>query len=132
MNKLFKPLHFLAVIALFITACGTQVVQAEPVQSESVPTNGYQAVLGKSLNDTDVVDFITRNNCTSSGPFWLCRSAGLALWSDRDQMIKTAYLYISNAEGFTDYEGELPFGLTSNDTMADVEQKYGCLVMDTY
>jgi hypothetical protein len=125
MNKLFKNLSILAAIALFITACGAQVVQAEPVGANTMATASYQAVLGKSLNNKDVADFVSSNNCTPSGQFQLCQSAGLSLWTDREQMINTAYLYISDADGFTSYKGELPFNLASNDTMATVEQKLG-------
>jgi hypothetical protein len=127
MNKLFKNLSILAVIALFITACGAQMVQAQP-EEQSAPkatTTTYQAVLGKSLNNKDVADFIASNNCTSSGPFQLCQSVGVVLWADADQAIKTAYLYLSNSDEFAAYKGELPLGLASGDTMASVEQKLG-------
>jgi hypothetical protein len=125
MNKFFNALSILAVIALFATACGAQVVQAQPEERAAPKAVTYDAVLGKSVNAHDVADFIVSNNCTSSGQFQLCQSVGLAFWADADQTIKTAYLYITNSEGFTAYRGELPLGLSSNDTMATVEQKLG-------
>jgi hypothetical protein len=125
MNKLFKNLSILAAIALFITACGAQNVQAQPVEQSAPKAATYQAVLGKSLNNNDVADFIASNNCNPSGPFQLCPSVGVVLWADADQTIKTAYLYISNSDEFAAYKGELPLGLASNDTMAGVEQKLG-------
>ncbi len=125
MNKLFKTLSILAVITLFITACGAQAVQAEPAQAESVLVASYQALLGKSLNDKDVADFIASNRCTGDTQFQLCKAVGMALWINSDKMVRTVYLNLNNADGFAAYKGELPFGLASNDTMARVEQKFG-------
>jgi hypothetical protein len=125
MNKFLNTLSILAAIALFSTACGAQVVQAKPEKRNIVKAVTYDAMLGKSVDTNDVADFIASNNCIPSGQFQLCQSVGLALWADADQMIKTAYLYISNSDDFTEYRGELPLGLTPNDTMATVEQKFG-------
>ncbi len=125
MNKLFRTLSILAAMALFITACSAQAVQAQSEERAAPKAVTYQAVLGKPADAKDVADFIASNNCTPSGQFQLCQSVGLALWADSDQTIKTAYLYISNSDDFTAYRGELPFGLVSNDTMANVEQKFG-------
>ena len=125
MNKFFNTLYILAALTLISTACGAQVVRAQPEERTAPKAATYEAMLGKSMNTSDVADFITSNNCTSSGQFQLCQSVGLALWADADQTVKTAYLYISNADDFTAYSGELPLGLASNDTMAMVEQKFG-------
>ena len=122
MNKFFKTLSLLAVIAFFATACIPPVVdvaQAAPAAA------GYQTMLGRSVSDQAVADFIANNNCTQTGSFQICQPAGLALWTDADQIVKTAYLYLSNSEGFTAYNGALPLGLLRNDTMASVEQKLG-------
>jgi hypothetical protein len=124
-NKHFKNLSILAAIALFITACGAQVVQAQPEEQLAPKATTYLAVLGKSLNDNDVADFIASNNCTPSGSFQLCPSLGVVLWADADQAIKTAYLYLSNSDEFAAYKGELPFDLASSDTRIKVEQKLG-------
>jgi hypothetical protein len=125
MNKFFNTLSILAAITLFSTACGAQVVQAQPEERVVPKAATYEAMLGKSVNTNDVADFIASNNCTSSGQFQLCQSVGLALWADADQTIQTAFLYLSNANDFTAYRGELPLGLVPNDTMATVEQKFG-------
>jgi hypothetical protein len=122
MNKLFKNLSILATIALFITACGAQVVQAQPEVLRKAAT--YQAVLGKSLNDKEVADFIASNKCAGDAQFQLCKAVGMALWINSDKMVKTVYLNLNNADGFAAYKGELPLGLASNDTMATVEQKF--------
>jgi hypothetical protein len=124
MNKLFKTLSMLTAIAFFAIACAPQIVsvaQAAPAEAS------YQAMLGKSVRDQAVADFIASNDCTQSGAFQLCRPAGLALWTDANQVVKTAYLYPSNSNGFVAYRGELPLGLAPNDTMASVEQKLGGL-----
>jgi hypothetical protein len=123
MNKFFKTLSILVTLMLFITACGPPAVQAEPARAESVPTTSYQAVLGKSLNDMDVADFIVNNNCSSAAEFQLCKEAGVALWMDVNQVVKTVYLYAGNVDGFRRYRGPLPYGLSFYDPMWRVEEK---------
>jgi hypothetical protein len=119
MNKFFKNLSILAAIALFATACGAQTVQDQPEEKGTA----YQAILGKSLNNEDVVNFITSNNCSPASQFQLCSEAGIALWSDANQIVKMVYLYSGNTEGFRRYRGELPFGLSFYDPMWRVEEK---------
>jgi hypothetical protein len=125
MNKFFKPLSILAAIALFATACGAQAVQAQPEEQAAPKAATYQTVLGKSVSDKEVADFIASNNCSNAGQFQLCNDAGIALWLDSGKVVETVYLYPASADGFVAYKGELPFGLASNDTMATVEQKFG-------
>ncbi len=125
MNKIFNPLYTLlalVVIALVLSACSPAVVnvaQAAPAAAS------YQAILGKPASDVSVADFIASNNCSSSGAFELCPGAGLALWMDKDQIVKAAYLYARATGDFSAFGGDLPFGLTAADTRADVEQKLG-------
>jgi hypothetical protein len=125
MNKNFIILNILAAIVLFATACGAQVVQAQSAEKAAPEAAGYEAVLGKSLNDQDVVDFIARNRCSSTGQFQLCGGAGMALWTSQDQKIETVYLYPNKSADFQAYKGTLPLGLSANDTMASVEEKFG-------
>jgi hypothetical protein len=123
MNKLFKTLSLLAVMAFFATACipsAVDVVQAAPVEVVD-----YQAVLGKSVGDQEVADFIVRNNCSSAAQFQLCRSVGMTLWTDSNQKIQSVFLYPGDRDGFTAYQGQLPLGLTFTDTMEMVEEKLG-------
>ena len=125
MNKAFKTATIIAAIALFITACGAQVARAQPEEQALAKAITYESVLGRSLKDRRVASFIANNNCNPSGPFQLCPSAGFALWADKDHVIKSAYVYISNTKGFEPYKGGLPFDLESNDTMMNVEEKLG-------
>src|SRR5688572_18541412 len=91
MNKLFKTLSLLAAIAFFATACSPQIAQA----AEPVPAAvGYRAILGKSVSEQAVADFIA-SNCTLSGSFQYCRPAGLALWVDANQTVRLVYLYLN-------------------------------------
>src|SRR5687768_7516724 len=119
MNKLFQILSILATLALFATACGAQVVQAAPEAA------AYEAVLGKSLHDQAVADFIVSNNCSSIGQLQMCNDAGMALWTGQGQTVDTVYLYPNKTHDFGAYIGALPLGLSSNDTMASVEYKFG-------
>lgn len=125
MNKLFKIFSLLAAIALFTTACGAQIVQAQPAEAAAPKAITYEAVLGKPVGDQEVADFIVRNNCSSAAQFQLCRSAGMALWIDSDQKVQNVFLYPGDSDGFAAYSGELPLGLTFTDTMEMVEQKLG-------
>lgn len=126
MNHESKVITLLALmaIALFATACAPQVAQAESAGANPVAAT-YQDVLGMSLNNKSVADFVARNNCANSGTFELCKNAGMALWLDADRVVKTVYLYPAGTNGFTPYQGELPFNLSADDTMAAVEQKLG-------
>jgi len=128
MDKLFKTLSILAAIPLLIAACGAWVVQAEP--AGNVTTASYPVVLGKSLNDQEVVNFIASNDCSPAHQFQLCKDAGMALWTDSDQIVKTVYMYSGNADGFRRYRGELPFGLSFYDPMWRVEDKLRGLEAD--
>jgi hypothetical protein len=127
MNKRFQilTLSVLTILALFATACGAQVVRAEPAAAEqAVPKAvSYEAILGKSVNDKAIANFIA-GNCTESGSLQVCPAAGIALGAGSDQIVRVAHLYIDKP-GFASYKGELPLGLSSNDTMADVEYKLG-------
>ena len=125
MNNRFQILITFAAIALFITTFSAFVVQAQSSERAVPEAATYEAVLGKSLEDTDVADFIASNRCSSTDRFQLCNAAGLALWSGQGQKIVTAYLYPNKTRDFAAYKGTLPLGLSANDTMASVEVKFG-------
>jgi hypothetical protein len=125
MQKMFSIFHVLVVLTCYSTACSAPVVQAGPSEQAAPSADRYQAMLGQRVHANDVVDFIASHKCTPSGEFQLCQSAGLAFWTDADQIVQIVYLYVSNSDDFTSYKGELPFDLTANDTMANVEQKMG-------
>ena len=119
----FKTPSFLIVIALFLTACASPSVQAEAAKVDPAATASYQAVIGKSLNDKDVANFIAINHCVSATQFQLCQEAGIALWLDTHQIVKMVYLCLNNVNGFGAYKGELPFGLKFYDNLGAVEYK---------
>jgi hypothetical protein len=119
MNKSYPILSIVVAITLFATTFGALVVQAAPKAA------AYEAVLGKSLNDQDVTDFIATNRCSSAGQFQTCGTAGLALWIGQNQKVETVYLYPNKIDQFAAYTGKLPLGLSSDDTMASVETKFG-------
>ena len=123
MNKHIKSLNIFAAITLFITACGTQAAQAQPAGPAVPEAITYKTVLGKSLNDKEVVDFIASNNCSSADQFQVCKEVGMALWTDAEQMVVTVHMYLNNDAGFVPYKGDLPFGLKFYDTQGAVEYK---------
>ena len=108
----------MAVMVLFVTACGAPAAQAAPAAAS------YKAVLGKQISDNNVADFIA-SNCSSATQFQLCQDAGMALWIDPSQKVNTVYLYALGANGFAPYDGALPFGINAKDSMANVEEKLG-------
>jgi hypothetical protein len=105
------------VSALFITSCSAQSVQAA-----SKPAL-YEALLGKSLADQEVIDFIATNDCSAAGQLRLCHEMGLALGLNSNRVVQTVFLYVEDTDGFKAYQGELPFGLKNNDSRAVVETK---------
>jgi hypothetical protein len=125
MNKSFPILSILVAITLFATSYGALVFQSQSVVKAAPNAATYEAVLGKSLNEKEVADFILSNHCSSTGQFQLCKNIGMALWLDSGQTVKSVLLYPASVDGFTAYKGALPLGLASNDTMAAIEQKFG-------
>jgi hypothetical protein len=123
LNKFLKAIGILSTMPLLIVACNLQTVQAQPEEQTTSKAVTYKTVLGKSLTDNEVVDFIVNNNCSSAIQFRFCQDVGMALWTDANQFVKMVYLYSGNAEGFKRYRGELPFGLTFYDPMWRVEEK---------
>jgi len=125
MNKRFQILITFAAIALFAATFGALVVQAQPSERTAPAAASYEAVLGKSLDDSDVADFIASNRCSGTGQFQLCNPAGMALLIGEGQKVETVYLYPSTTADFAAYKGNLPLGLSAKDTMANVEDKFG-------
>ena len=120
MNTLARVLYVFAAIPLLISGCVGLPAQA---REEKPKVAVYETIIGKSLTDEVVVDFISSNDCSSANQFLLCQTAGMALWVDSNQMVETVYLYLNKADGFQPYKGELPFGLKFYDTLGAVEYK---------
>jgi hypothetical protein len=125
MNKNYPILVISAAITLFAATFGALVVQAQPAERTSPAAASYEAVLGKSLDDTSVADFIASNRCAGTGSFQLCSLAGMSLLIGEGQKIETVTLYPKGSAGFAAYNGTLPLGLSAGDTMASVEDKFG-------
>jgi hypothetical protein len=123
MNKPFNTFTILVAIALASMGCSVLVVQAQPRdQAPSTPAP-YEAWLGKSLTDQEVIDFIVMNRCSSEERLRLCKEMGLALGVNSDQVVETVFLYLEDTDGFTAYQRELPYRLRINDTREAVETK---------
>ena len=127
MNAFVRVLSILAAIPLLIHGCGEQPVQEEKAAPKVAV---YQSILGKSLTDEAVADFLASNTCSRINDFELCKDAGMALWTDSDQIVKMVYLYSGTVDGFRRYRGELPFGLSFYDPMWKVEKKLSELNAD--
>ena len=123
MNTFRKTLVILAALSLLTSACGGRLVQAESAEATPIAVISYRVVLGKSLQDPDVSDFIASNHCAPAVQFQLCKDIGVTLWVDANQTVNTVYLYAGDAESFRRYRGELPYGLTFYDPMWRVQEK---------
>jgi hypothetical protein len=125
MNKRFQILIALAAITLFAATFGALAVRAQPAERAAPKAASYEAVLGKSLADRDVADFLASNRCSSTDRFQLCNAAGMALLIGESQKVETVYLYPGTIPGFAAYKGTLPLGLAADDTMASIQEKFG-------
>ncbi len=123
MDALRKLCGLLASIPLLLSACAAQPAQAAKEDSARQTDAVYALMLGKSVTDPAVADFLTRNHCDSVDQFRICKETGMALWLASDQTVETVYLYVNNSDGFEPYKGDLPFGLRFYDTMGAVEYK---------
>jgi hypothetical protein len=125
MNMLVKFPSFLVAMALFLTACTSQSVHAQPAKADTTATAIHDVLLGKSLSDQEVANFIANNDCSAVELFQLCRSAGMVLVMDADQKVESVILYPGKDDGFAAYQGPLPYDLRFTDTMEMVEEKLG-------
>lgn len=123
MSTRFNVFSILIAISLLISGCGALPAQIRQEERAVSKAPVYESILGKSLNDDVVTDFITGNSCSRVEQFLLCKTVGMALWTDSNQVVETVYLYLNNTNGFAAYVGELPFGLKFYDTLGGVEYK---------
>ena len=123
MKKFYETLMILAILSLLVTACGIRALPAQPEEQFVQKSASYEVVLGKSMTDKAVIDFIVNHNCYSADQFQLCKEIGMAWWTGSDQVVRTIYLYAGGYEGFKRYQGELPFSLTFYDPMWRVQEK---------
>jgi hypothetical protein len=125
MNQLIKRLTIWIALPLLIIGCDIKATSA-PREVHAIPKEtAYEDILGKSITDRFITDFLTSNHCSGANQFRLCVDVGLALWLDSNQVVETIYLYVNTSDGFEPYQGELPFGLKFYDTLGAVEYKLG-------
>jgi hypothetical protein len=129
MNQLFKILG-LIVFTLVTTSCSTRFLRTDPSDQTAAKVPLYKEMLGKSLTDKEVAEFIANNHCSVTMPYVYCKEVGIDLLVDSDQIVVSVFLYLNKAPGFvpnegdyTPYKGELPFGLKFYDTLEAVEHK---------
>ena len=121
--KFYRLLCIFLVNFIFVTGCGALTFQLETDEKNIFAKREYQILLDKFLSDGEVVNFISTNNCVSAEGFYLCREAGIAFWVDSMQVVKMVWLYSWSADGFSQYHGELPYGISFYDPMWLVIQK---------
>lgn len=124
MRQLYWYRCVLVLITLFITACSAHAVQVQPQEPIARIVPVYEPVLGKSLTDKEVADFLAKSNCSRIEQFQLCKEIGIVLGVNSNQVVETVFIYLENTGEFTAYEGELPFRLKSDDRRETVEHKF--------
>jgi hypothetical protein len=129
MNPFFKILSFV-VFTFVATSCSTIPFRLEPTKQAAVKAPLYELLLGRSLTDKVVADFIDSNDCSVTIPYAFCKGVGMDLLVDSNQTVVSVFIYLNKASGFvpnegdyTAYKGELPFGLKFYDTLEAVEHK---------
>jgi hypothetical protein len=130
MNTPIKTLGIFALLPLLVVSCNLGADQTQAEQQSTPKVTPYEVLLGNSLTDIVVADFIASNKCAPAGEFQLCKDVGMALWTDSDLAVNTVYLYSGNVDGFRRYRGKLPFGLSFYDPMWRVEHKLSELDAD--
>ena len=123
MNALYHVFGMLAVFSLLVSGCAARPAQAGQSEPRAPKIAVYESILGKPLTDSAVAEFSAANQCSRAGQFLLCNAAGMALWTDSNQVVETVYLYLNKVDGFEPYQGELPYGLKFYDIMEAVEYK---------
>ena len=123
MNKFLKVVSLMLLASLCLGACNLHTTQLQTEARALPKATSYRVLLGKSISEPEVADFITSNNCSGTAQSQLCKEAGMALWINPDQTVSTVYLYLNNADGFVPYKGELPLGLKFYDSMGAVQYK---------
>lgn len=116
-----------ALFPMLVSGCAIQAAQAQPVEVNTAVPISYQIVLGKSLHDQEVINFLVSNHCSAAAQFELCQEAGMSLWMDGTNLIRTVYLYSGDANGVQRYRGKLPYALTFYDPMWLVQEKLSAL-----
>ncbi|HLO18095.1 MAG TPA: DUF5018 domain-containing protein, partial [Anaerolineales bacterium] len=104
-----------------------QTVTATFVDPSSQPL--YQRLLGKTLSDSVVSDFILQNGCQLSGFHYLCKAVGIELSLDSGQKVRTVFMYAQDVDGFQQFTGDLPYGLIWTDTRSTAEGKLNMQVI---
>ena len=123
MKRFYEVFSILAALSLFVSSCEIPVIPAQTDKQPVQKSVSYDVVLGKSMTEKAVNDFIVKNHCSPADQFQLCKEIGMALWTDSDQIVRIIYLYAGDADGFKRYQGTLPFALSFYDPMWRVQQK---------
>jgi hypothetical protein len=124
---IYVNLLIFVIAGLFLSACGSSTSDSSSISGERNNQQGstYETLLGKTLDDNVVSDFILQNNCQLSGFHYICKSIGVELSLDSGQRVVTVFMYAQGVDGFDEYTGDLPYGLTWNSTRSDVQGQLG-------
>ena len=125
-NRFFNLFTGVVVVVavLSLTAMQGILVKAEIEKPASV-TPAYEGLVGKSLLDRDVAQFVAVNSCAAAYEYRLCEAMGIALEMDGDQMVQAVVLFPGHTNGFAAFHGDLPHGLHWNDSLVSVQEKLG-------
>jgi len=109
-----------------VTATGRQMIDPLPtVEAPVQPRILPQSLLGKTFADPELADYLLNNRCSLQGMHYVCKAIGVELSLTTAQRVRTVFFYAEGADGFKQYQDELPYDLVWSDTRLDVERKLG-------
>ena|ERR1044072_4904690 len=88
------------------------------------------SILGKNLNDAEVTNFLSSigDKPETLGvdiTYYIYKKKGLSLVFDENLLLSSAQLYPQGVDGYDEYKGDLPPGITFHTSRAEVRAKYG-------
>jgi len=108
-------------ILIFLVLSGSHLIGSEYIFSltgENIRGEKFQ----KWLNTINTPAEISRH---SDSYYYSFKSKGISLRFNSDDILTTVFLYSEGADGFRQFQGKLPFGLTFLDKRKDIEKLLG-------
>jgi hypothetical protein len=83
--------------------------------------------LGKDINSPEMKTWLLSLGTPeiSSGSFYNYKSEGISLLVDNEHKLSAIFFYSEGADGYRQYQGDLPFGLSFQSTRKEIESVLG-------
>lgn len=101
--------------------------------TNKIGTDRLLSLLGKNIRGDDIQEWLSNNNATpeidkydSFGCyFYSFKARGISLRFDTEDLLEGIFFYSEGADGFRQYQGRLPFGLSFMLTRKEIESILG-------